>query len=146
VAVDQLQVLLTIRQRSVDHARQVLAACLIAETAAMAAIDALEDAQRQERDVAHQQAEHHRATNMYAAWSGRMRVRQATARAALGDAEVKTTSARGVLAETRSAARAVERLIEERAVAARIEAARREQHALDDVTRTRTGVAPPAAG
>jgi flagellar biosynthesis chaperone FliJ len=146
MAADPLQVLLTIRQRGVDQARQVLAVCLNAETAAMAAIEALENAQRREREVADSQAEHHRGTNMFATWSGQMRVRQSAARAVLGNAETATTSARVGLTETRSAARAVERLIEERAIVARVEAAKREQHALDDIARTRAGERDGRAG
>jgi len=137
MAREPMDVLLTIRQRSVDQARQALAVRLQAETLASAAAGAIDDAILQERRAADRGPRDQQGVEMLAAWLQRMRPRRAAAHHMLSTAAAQTAAARAELAAARSAARAVERLLEERAAAAQVEAEKREQHALDDVARTR---------
>ncbi len=135
MARDPLRVLQMIRQREVDQSRQVLATCLKAEAAANAVIQSIDDAIVRENGVADRPSEHRRNSDMVAAWLRRMRLQRSAAGVALTEAERQTAAARAELAAARSAARSVERLIEERTMLAREEADRQEQHALDDIAR-----------
>ncbi len=137
MARDPLGVLLTVRQRTVDQARQALAICLKVETAAIEAIRAIDSAIGQEQAVADRFPEHHRGTDVVAAWLGRVRAERAQAVAKLAAAEIQSATARAVLVAARSAAQAVQRTIAERAIVARGEAEKRDQHVLDDIARAR---------
>jgi phosphosulfolactate phosphohydrolase-like enzyme len=55
----------------------------------------------------------------------------------LAAAALHSEEARGVVTAARTAAEAVEQLVSERETASRVEAAKREQHALDDMARAR---------
>ena len=136
---DPLGVLLTVRQRTVDQSRQALAACLKAETAAIEAIRSIDYVIDQEQDAANQFPEHHCGTDTVAAWLGRVRAERMQAVATLAAAETQTAAARAVLLAARSAVQAVQHTIAERAVVARAEADKREQHDLDELARTRQG-------
>lgn len=135
MARDPLGVLLTVRQRAVDQSRQALATCLAAETAAMAAIRSIDGAIEREREAADRRPDDHRGTEMLSAWLGRMRDQRRGAVAALAAAEGQTAAARAVLSAARASAQAVQRTIAERAALAHAEAAKREQHTLDDISR-----------
>lgn len=137
MARDPLNVLLTVRQRTVDQSRQALATCLKAETAAVAAIRAMDAAVERERAAADRDAEDHRDTEMRSVWMERIRAQRVAAVANLAAAERQTAAARAVLSAARSAAQAVQRTIAERAVLALAEAEKRAQHALDDISRSR---------
>lgn len=134
---DPLGILLTVRQRTVDQSRQALATCLKVETAAMEAIRAIDNAIGQELAVADRFPEQHRGTDVVAAWLGRVRGERTQAVAKLAAAEIQTAAARAVVLAARSAAQAVQRTIAERAVVARAEAEKRDQHVLDDIARAR---------
>jgi hypothetical protein len=135
VAVDKLRVLLRLRERTLDQAREALAECVAAETAAMDAIRAVDTAIQRERMAADQSGEAGQGREMFAAWSARARAIRAAAVRTLMEAEGQTAEARGVLTAARSAVRVVERLSEERAVTEQAAADAIERHTLDDVAR-----------
>jgi hypothetical protein len=135
MARDQMDVLLTIRRRAVDKSRQALAGCLKVEAAALEAVRAIDAAVMRERAFADRFPEQPHRMEVFALWSERVAAERPGAVAALAYGESQTVAARAVLASARSAARAVERTIEERAALARAEAEKRDQHARDDITR-----------
>jgi hypothetical protein len=137
MARDQMDVLLTIRRRAVDKSRQALAGCLKVEAAALEAVRAIDAAVMRERAFADRFPEQPHRMEVFALWSERVAAERLGAVAALAYGESQTVAARAVLASARSAARAVERTIEERAALARAEAEaeKRDQHAMDDITR-----------
>ena len=137
MARDQMDVLLTIRRRAVDKSRQALAGCLKVEAAALEAVRAIDAAVMRERAFADRFPEQPHRMEVFALWSERVAAERLGAAAALAYGESQTVAARAVLASARSAARAVERTIEERAALARAEAEKRDQHAMDDITRGR---------
>ena len=129
--------LLTVRQRTVDQSRQALATCLKAETAAVAAIRAIDAAVERERAAADRDAKDYCDTEMRSVWMQRVRAQRMAAVATLAAAERQTAAARAVLSAARSAAQAVQQAIAERAVLALAEAEKRAQHGLDDIARSR---------
>jgi hypothetical protein len=137
MARDKMDVLLTIRRRAIDKSRQSLARCLRVEAAASEALRAIDDAVLRERALADRFPELPHGMEVFAHWSVRVSAERLAAAAALADGEAQSAAARAVLASARSAARVVERTIEERAAVARAEAEKRDQHAMDDITRGR---------
>jgi flagellar export protein FliJ len=139
---DPLFVLLTVRQAAVDQARQVLAARLKAEQQAEQAITTLDAMVRQQTGAAARFADRaqgvaSRDMDLLAAWLGQARGRRVHASATLAALQAQTAQATSALAEARSAARAIEQVIEERRAAARRRQDARDAHALDDIARTR---------
>jgi flagellar biosynthesis chaperone FliJ len=137
MARDPLRILLAIRHRSVEQARSALGACLKAEATVADGIRSLEDAARRDR-VPWQDA--HQFHEMAAARLQVVRAERLTAAAALEATASRSEAARGVVAEARTAAEAVEQLIGEREAANRAGIAAREQHTLDDIARARLAV------
>jgi hypothetical protein len=137
MARDKMEVLLTIRRRAIDKSHQALARCLTVEAAASEALRAIDDAVLRERALADRFPELSHGMEVFAHWSVRVSAERLGAVAALADGEAQSAAARAVLASARSAARAVERTIEERTAVARAEAEKRDQHAMDDITRGR---------
>jgi hypothetical protein len=137
MARDKMDVLLTIRRRAIDKSRQTLARCLRVEAAAFEALRAIDDAVLRERALADRFPELPHGMEVFARWSERVGAERLGAAAALADGEAQSAAARAVLASARSAARAVERTIEERTAVALAEAEKRDQHAMDDITRGR---------
>jgi flagellar export protein FliJ len=135
VARDPLDVLLRVRQRAVDQSRQDLATCLKVETASMEAVRAIDEAVPREGAFADRFPEHPDGMEIFAGWLKRIRASRLGAMAALVAAEHRTAAARSALAAARSAARAVEQTIEERMAVVQTEAEKRDQHAMDDITR-----------
>jgi flagellar export protein FliJ len=133
LASDRLHLLLTIRQRDVDEAMKVLAACIAAEQAAVRRVAALSAAIEAERGAVDRGGSEPPDLEAFARWSGWARTALREALGALAQAEAHTAPARAALAEARSAARAVEELIALRAREADAKAARQEAHALDDL-------------
>ena len=139
---DKLRVLLTLRERTVDEARQALSACVAAETAAMDAIRTMDETIYRERAAADQFNAAHpinaqQGREIFAAWSVRARAMRQVAVTRLAEAELQTGEARAVLAAARTAVRVAERLIAEREEARRAAAEARDLHALDDIARQR---------
>jgi flagellar biosynthesis chaperone FliJ len=137
MARDSLEILRAVRRRSVEEARYALGACLTAEAQAAAAVQAITDAARRDR-AAYQAAEHsHQFLEMFVCGLRASDAKRLAAEVALTAAQARSAEARAVVVAARMAAEAVETLNVERAAAAELEANRREQHALDDIARTR---------
>ncbi len=135
MARDKLQVLLTLREQTVDQARQALTVCIASETAAVDAVRAMDTAVQRERAAVGQLPDVERAMEMFATWSARVRSRREAEVAALALAEDRTGQARAVLAAARASVRVVERLAADRLAAELSAAEARERHALDDIAR-----------
>jgi flagellar biosynthesis chaperone FliJ len=137
MARESIQILRAIRRRSVEEARYALGACLTAEAQAAAAVQAIADAARRDR-AAHQAGEHaHQFLEMFVRHLGVSEAIRLSAEAALMAAQARSEGARAAVVAARMAAEAVESLSAERAAADELKANRREQHALDDIARTR---------
>jgi hypothetical protein len=143
VGRDKMDVLLTIRKRAIDQSRQVLAGYLKSEADAREAIRAIDLSIPRERELADRFPERADGMAIFGAWLERVRVQRRAAVMGLTAAEQRTAVARAELAEARSAARAVERTIEDRKAVAQAEAEKRDQHVMDDITRGRRGMLGP---
>jgi hypothetical protein len=112
--------------------------CLKAEATASEAIRSIDEAVDRERALA-DHSPRETSMEMFVIWLERARAERLAAVASLASAEAQTATARAVVAAARSAARVVEYTIEERADVARAEAEKRDQHAMDDISRGRHG-------
>jgi hypothetical protein len=137
MAGDPLAALLTMRRRSVEHARYALAACLAAEVEIADRITALDQSARRDRETGGAWHEAHQFLEMSANRLAAARAERRMIALDLAAATARSAEARAVVTAARTAAEAVEQLISERAAANAIEAARREQHAMDDIARAR---------
>jgi flagellar export protein FliJ len=138
---DPLGLLRKLRRRSVEQARSALAACLMAENQAAERIASIDDSARRDR-AAHATLEYaHCFQDMFARRTGVRQANRGPAEASLAAARTSTAEARAAVVAARTAAEAVETLISERAAADAAAAARAEQHALDDMARTRVDFA-----
>jgi flagellar biosynthesis chaperone FliJ len=137
MARDKLRVLLSMRRRSVEQARYTLGACLAAESEAAEKIRTLDDTARRDRETGAVWQDSHRFLEISTSRQDIVRAQRRIIMADLTAAETCSEDARAVVATARSAAEAVEQIISERTAASRTEAIRREQHVLDDITRTR---------
>jgi hypothetical protein len=135
VARDPLRILRAVRQREVEQARQALASCLRAEAASADRVAAIDDAIRLDREANQDVAGTNRFADMF---SLRLVSLQANRRGAVADwaaAQDRSAAARAAVVIARTAAESVDTLIGERLAEAGIEAAKREQHVLDDISR-----------
>jgi flagellar export protein FliJ len=139
-----MRILQTVRRRSVEEARSALGACLMAEKQAEDAIRAIDDKSRRDRAAHPTLQEAHCFLEMFARRVGASEMERRAAEAALTTAQAKTAEARAAVVAARTAEEAVETLIAERAAADEAEASRREQHALDDMARTRFNPGDPS--
>jgi flagellar biosynthesis chaperone FliJ len=137
MARDPLQVLQVIRRRAVEQARYALGACQKAEADVEARIRVLDDTVRRDGDVSGAWQDAHHFVEMAAMRLAATRAERRIAAAELTAAVARSGVARGIVTAARTAAEAVEQLIEERAGAGRLETLRREQHVLDDIARGR---------
>src|SRR4051812_7504672 len=137
MARDPMLILRTVRRRSVEEARYALGACLTAEAAAAARLRAVDDAARRDRAAHGAVDEGPRFLEMFVLRLQVYAVERAAAEAALTAAQAASAEARAAVVAARTAAEAVETLIADRVAAAEVEAGRREQHALDDMSRPR---------
>ncbi len=136
MAVERLKVLLTVRQLTVEQARQALAMCMKVEAEVSARI-AVIDFDMQRNRAINKAAEHtHPFLQMFAQRLENMQTWRKQEAAALAVAESRSADARACVTEARIAAEAVQALIEERSVAAAAEISRRSQHMMDDIART----------
>jgi len=137
MARDPLLILQTVRRRSVEAARAALGECLAAEAGIAARIQAIDDAAQGDRAAHATFAEAHQFLEMFARRQASRDEERCSAAADLTAAQARSATARAAVVAARTAAEAVETLIEERAVAAAAAAMQRDQHALDDIARTR---------
>lgn len=132
---DPLLSLHAIRLRDVEAARQALGICLMAETEAINRIGSLNDAVRRDREAESTVEDGYRFLNMFAARQTSVRNLRRTADADLVTLRSRCDAARAAVAAARATAEAVGQLIDERAAIERAEAAKRDQHVLDDIVR-----------
>lgn len=137
MARNSLQVLLSIRRRAVEAARYALAASLTSEAVVADRIAAIDTAMQRDRKASGTWPEAHQFVEMSAARLAAARVEREALAAELASAAARTADARGVVTAARTAAEVVEQLLDERRAASQADAARREQHALDDIVRAR---------
>jgi hypothetical protein len=137
MARDPLQVLLAVRQRAVDQQRQALAERLRVEAEAVDRVRALTEAILRDQNAPSSPTDALLARDVLIATRRHRLAERQIAAVAVIEAARLAEAARGVLADTRLAAEAVQTLIAERSLASRVEADRRAQHELDDITRTR---------
>jgi flagellar biosynthesis chaperone FliJ len=137
MAANSIRILRSVRRRSVEEARSALGACLATEAQAVDAFEAIVEQARRDR-AAHQTVEEpHQFLEMFVRRSGVAEAERLSAEAALTAARARSEAARIAVVAAQTAAEAVETLIAERALSDEEDANRREQHALDDMTRTR---------
>jgi flagellar biosynthesis chaperone FliJ len=148
MARDSIQILRTVRRRSVEEARHALGVCLTAEAQAADKVQAIDDAAQGDRAAHQTVAEAHLFLEMFVRRLHLSEAQRRSAEAALTAARALSAEARAAVVAARTAAEAVETLIAERAAADEADANRREQHALDDIARTRLGPGnrPAASG
>lgn len=140
MARDPLRILLSMRRRSVEQARYALGACLAAEAEIADKIKSLDDATRRDRETGAAWQDSHLFLEMSAS---RLETSQAERRTILSDlteADTRSGEARRVVSAARAAAEVVDQLIGERSVVSQADAARREQHVLDDISRARVAI------
>lgn len=137
MARDPMHMLLAVRRHAVEQARHALAACQRAESAIADRLRAIDEAADRDRVAGRALAEGHRFIDMFALHVQASAAERQGVESALAAARDATGDARAALVAARTAAESVETLITERADAAAAEAQRREQHALDDMARTR---------
>ena len=137
MARDPLQILRSVRRRATEQARYALAACLTAEAAVSDKIRSIDHAVLRDREASAAWQDAYRFLEMSALRQEAVRTECRIATADHAAAAARSAEARGVVAAARTAAEAVEQLISERKAAAQIEAAKREQHVLDDIARAR---------
>jgi flagellar export protein FliJ len=138
MAREPLRMLRTVRLFAVEQARRNLAAALAAEAAIVDQLRALDAAAERDRAANDAVAEAYLFADTFA----RSRQARAEARrlaeANLAAAEAVSAQARAGLTAARTAAEAVDLLIDERARVVEANAQKREQHALDDIAGSRS--------
>jgi hypothetical protein len=137
MARDPVRLLRTVRLHAVEQARHALAACLARELAAAQRLRAIDDAASRDRAANPAVAEAHRFLDTFARRLQVSAEERGTVAADLAAAQADSDAARALLVEARTAAEVLATLIAERAAAVELDARRREQHALDDMARTR---------
>jgi hypothetical protein len=140
MARDPLRILLSMRRRSVEQVRHALAARLAAEAEVADRIRSLDGTVRRDREAGEAWPDAHQFREMLVSRQEVIQAERRTMAADLAAAEIDTGEARGVVSAARTAAQAVEELIGEREAASQADAARREQHVLDDIARARLAV------
>ncbi len=136
MARDPLRILLSIRRRSVEQARFALSACLAVEAVVADKIRSLDESGQRERETRGGWRDAHLFLEMSAIRVDAERMERRTAVADLAAAEARSGEARGIVSAARTAAEAVQQFIGEREATSHAEAARLEQHALDDIVRS----------
>jgi len=140
MARDKLQVLLSLRRRSVEQARYALAACLAAESEAADRIRTLDDTVRRDRETGAGWQDAHQFVEMSVIRQDDTRADRGMMLADLMSAEAASARARGAISHARADVETVAHLSVERAAVCRDEALGREQHVLDDIARTRLAI------
>lgn len=134
---ESLRTLLRLRGIARDEARRVLDVAVSRQALAQAAADAAEQEIARETELACNLAADDAAVEAFGAWLAGARQRAAAARDAAERTEAETARARAALTLARAGLEAAEALDSDRAAQEAEATARREQHALDDLTRQR---------
>jgi flagellar biosynthesis chaperone FliJ len=137
MAANLLFILRVVRRRSVEEARYALGVCLAAEAQAVDALETIVDKTRRDRAAHQTVGDPHHFLEMFVRRSGVAEANRVSAEAAVTAAQARSDAARIAVVAAQTAAEAVETLIAERALSDEEDENRREQHALDDMTRTR---------
>jgi len=132
---DVLQSVLRLRRLAHGEAVRALSSALSQETHAQSAADAVEREIARETEIACNLAADDAAVEAYGAWLTGARHRAEVARAAAERAEAETARSRAALNLARAGLEAAEALAADRAAQDAEAETRREQHALDDLTR-----------
>lgn len=140
--LDRLRMLMRLRKSEVDTARTALAARLEEAGAARSRAQEAEAAIAREFEAASRLDADDAAVDALAAWLPRGRAAAAVARGQADRAEAEVVQARAMLTLARSAAEAVQALIEAETAIATRQAAAREQAVLDEAARHREPFAP----
>jgi flagellar export protein FliJ len=127
-----LAVVARLRHLAVDEAKRALADCLTAEAVAADAARQLDTLIAAETDAASDPSGDDRSVESFSVWLRRVGADRTAAANLLASAETRSAEARAVLAASRSAARAMDELLEGRGAERRLAADRREQAALDE--------------
>ncbi len=134
---DPLQTVLRLRRIANDEARRAVSDAVAQETVAQRVADMVEDEIARETALACKLEADDAAVETFGAWLTCARQRAEATRDAAERAEAETARARAALNLTRAGLEAAEALVAGRLDAASAAQARREQHALDDLTRSR---------
>ena len=129
---DPLPVVARLRHLAVDEATRALADCLTAEAAAAEALRLLDMQISAETDAAGDSDSDDRAVADFSIWLRRAEADRTAAANALASAETRSAEARAVLAASRSAARAMDELLDGRDTQRQLAADRRDRVALDE--------------
>jgi len=140
---DPLDAVVRLREMAVDAAKRGLADALATETAAVQEVQEAEAAIARETTAASQLLTTDADVEAFAAWLPQARQRLQRAEARHRAAAADTALARAGLSRARSALEVAETLREQRAEAARAEAAQRAQSELDDAALVRHMSARP---
>lgn len=139
MARDPFRVLSMVRRHAIEQARQALAACMRAEAAAMDRIRMIDEALERDRQASRTAEHTYQFLEMAAIRLEAIKAERQAAAATLAAAASRSAEARNIVVAARTAAEAVTTLIDEHKAADELEANRRTQHALDDMTRARHG-------
>jgi flagellar export protein FliJ len=137
LARDPMRMLQTVRKQLVELARRALATCLAAEPAVTERLRVIHETAQRDRDAARTMPEGHLFMDMFAQRLQTIATDRLAAEVDLAAAQAASVDARAALVAARTAEEAVKTLIQERAEAVEADERRREQHALDDMARTR---------
>ncbi len=132
---DPLQAVLRLRRIANDEARRAVSDAVAQETLAQRLADMVDDEIARETALACSLEADDAAVEAFGAWLTYARQRAEAARNAAERAEAETARARAVLNLARAGLETAEMLLARRVDAAAAAQARREQHALDDLTR-----------
>jgi flagellar export protein FliJ len=130
---EPLQVVLRIRQATVDHAKSAMAKALQAEAAALLACDRAEALIDQEAQRASDLSVGDGAVEAFAAWLPVGRAKAQAARLALEDRAAGVAVARAGLSVARTAAEAAKTMLDQLHARRAAELARKEQITMDEV-------------
>ena len=134
---DPLQAVLRLRRIANDEARRAVSDAVAQETLAQRLADMVDDEIARETALACRLEADDAAVEAFGAWLTYARQRAEAARNAAERAGAETARARAVLNLARAGLEAAEAVAASRQDAAAAAQARREQHALDDLTRRR---------
>jgi len=137
MARDPLLMLSLVRLHAVEQARQALGICLAAEAGVVDRIRGHAEAARRDLEACGTLPDFYRFLDMSAARQDIIRTDQHADEATLVALRTRSDEARAAVVAARTEAEAVRQLIGERAALAQTEAAKQEQHTLDDMTRRR---------
>lgn len=138
MAHERLRVVLSVRRRAVEEARRVLVQQLKSEAEAEAAVDALDDETRRNRQAGRATEEMLLFLDMIGRRVLAINAARQRAMAALIAAQARSAQARQVVASARASEEAVETLLTQREAADVASKTRRDQHILDDLVRARS--------